>query len=70
MAPEQHLLKRRLQILDDETRDAPRFDVHADEDSWALAVVPMKNFMARLAAFVRKSGARIRLACTTKKPGA
>jgi hypothetical protein len=58
MAPEQHLLKRRLQILDDETRDAPRFDVHADEDSWTLAVAPMKNFMTRLAALVRKTGGK------------
>ena len=47
--------KRRLQILDDETRDAPRFnpgahDVSASEDLW------VRNFMARLVASVRSLG--------------
>ena len=55
MAPEQHLLRRRLQILDDETRDGQLYDVHADEDTWAYAVMPVKNFMVRLAALVRKA---------------
>jgi hypothetical protein len=58
MAPEQHSQRRRLQILDDETRDAQRFDVHADEDTWAHAVMPMKNFLARLATLVRKTGGK------------
>jgi len=50
--------KRRLQILDDETRDGPRFDpgapdgVSASEDLW------VRNFMARLAASVRSLGRR------------
>ena len=45
--------QRRLQILDDETRDAPRFNpgahggMSASEDLW------VRNFMARLAASVR-----------------
>jgi hypothetical protein len=48
--------KRRLQILDDETRDAPRFNLGAldgmpeSEDLW------VRNFMARLAASVRSLG--------------
>ncbi len=50
--------KRRLQILDDETRDAPRSnpDAHdgmpASEDLW------VRNFMTRLAASVRSLGRR------------
>jgi len=45
--------KPRLQIMDDETRDGPRFNpgahggMSASEDRW------VKNFMARLAASVR-----------------
>ena len=48
--------KRRLQILDDETRDAARFNpgapdgMSASEDPW------VRNFMARLAASLRKLG--------------
>jgi hypothetical protein len=52
MAPEQHLLKRRPQILDDETRDEHVFNARAREDSW------VENFMARLADLVRKIGNR------------
>jgi hypothetical protein len=54
--PEQHLpKKRRLQILDDETRDGHRFNgreggVH--EDNWT------SNFVARLAGLVRKIGGK------------
>ncbi len=51
-SPEQHLLKRRLQILDDETRDEHPFNARAREDSW------VENFMARLADLVRKIGVR------------
>lgn len=48
--------QRRLQILDDETRDAPRFDpdahdgISASEDLW------VRSFMARLAASLRSLG--------------
>jgi hypothetical protein len=56
MAPEQPLLRRRLQILDDETRDTQRFDVRADGDIWVHAVIAVKNFMVRLVALVRKTG--------------
>ncbi|MDO9060271.1 MAG: hypothetical protein Q7U92_14795 [Bradyrhizobium sp.] len=48
--------KRRLQILDDETRDATRFDpgahveMSASEDAW------VRDFMVRLAASVRNLG--------------
>jgi hypothetical protein len=49
-SPEQHLLKRRLQILDDETRDEHVFNARRRENSW------VENFMARLAELVRKTG--------------
>ncbi len=48
--------RRRLQILDDETRDAPRFDagvpdgMSASEDPW------VRKFMAQLTASVRTLG--------------
>ena len=50
--------KRRLQILDDETRDAPRSNpgahdgMPASEDPW------VRKFIARLAASVRNLGRR------------
>ena len=50
--------KRRLQVPDDETKDAPRFNpgahdgVSDSEDLW------VRNFMARLAASVRSLGRR------------
>jgi hypothetical protein len=50
MAPEQHLLKRRRQILDDETRDGHSLNILAPEDTW------VENFIARLAELVRKIG--------------
>jgi hypothetical protein len=50
--PEKHSSKRRLQILDDETRDAPRFNARAHEDTW------VKNFLARLAGLVRRIGGK------------
>ena len=46
--------KRRLQILDDETRDAPRYDPgdggSEPEDIW------VRDFIVRLAATVRSMG--------------
>jgi hypothetical protein len=53
--PEQHLPRRRLQILDDDTRDRHRFnmrEVDLHEDSWT------SNFAARLAGLVRKIGGK------------
>jgi hypothetical protein len=49
---QQHLLKRRLQILDDETRDGRPFNACAREDGW------VENFTARLADLIRKIGDR------------
>jgi hypothetical protein len=54
--PEQRLLKRRLQILDDETRDGHGFDVREHENIWAHADMWIRSFMARLAGLVRKIG--------------
>ena len=54
--PERNSQNRRPQILDDETLDGRRFDMREDEhagthqDSWP------KNFVARLARLVRKTG--------------
>ena len=56
--PEQHLPKRRPQILDNDTRDEHRFDVcdhentRTDEDTW------VRIFTARLAELVRKIGGK------------
>jgi hypothetical protein len=50
--PEQNSSKRRLQILDDETRDGREFNARAQEDPW------VKNFMARLAGLVRRIGGK------------
>jgi hypothetical protein len=49
---EQALRKRRLQILDDKTRDEPRFNPHENEDAW------LSSFMARFLALVRKIGGK------------
>jgi hypothetical protein len=49
---EQHLPKRRPQILDDETRDGHSLNICAREDTW------VENFVARLAELVRKIGTR------------
>jgi hypothetical protein len=53
--PEQVLPKRRLQILDDKTRDRGGFDARAHEsrageDSW------VNHFVARLAALIQNIG--------------
>jgi hypothetical protein len=54
--PEQVLPKRRLQILDDETRDGNGFNAHAPEDSRAREDTWANNFVARLAALIRNIG--------------
>jgi hypothetical protein len=51
--PVQPSCKRRLQILDDETRDAPRFDPGAPNGMSASDRIWVSDFMARLAASVR-----------------
>ena len=51
--PEQPSCKRRLQILDDETRDAPRFNPGASDGISASDHIWVNGFMARLAASVR-----------------
>ena len=45
--------KRRLQILDDETRDAPSFHPGADNRMSASDHIWVSDFVARLAASVR-----------------
>ena len=51
--------KRRLQILDDETRDAPRFKSgRVTAMSASLEDLWVRNFMARLAASVRSLAGR------------
>ena len=53
MLPHPILPKRRLQILDDETRDGPRSEdpaPDANEDAWVT------SFINRLAASVRSMG--------------
>jgi hypothetical protein len=53
MLPNTALPKRRLQIVDDETRDGPRIDAaapDANEDIWVT------GFIARLAASIRGIG--------------
>jgi hypothetical protein len=58
--PKHDLQKRRLQILDDETRDGRRCNAHEDariahedaksQDSW------VNNFVTRLATLIRNTG--------------
>ncbi|MES2198276.1 MAG: hypothetical protein V4517_27975 [Pseudomonadota bacterium] len=50
--------KRRLQILDDETRDAPRFNPDAQGSMSAAEDLWVKDFMSRLSASVRSLGRR------------
>ncbi len=50
--------QRRLQILDDETRDAPGFNPGAHAGMSASEDIWVRNFMARLAAAVRSLGRR------------
>jgi hypothetical protein len=56
--PEQHLPRRRRQILDDETRDRNGFNAHEDENSWAQADAWLRDFTARVAGLVRKIGSK------------
>ena len=48
--------KRRLQILDDETRDGPQFNPGATDGRSAPQDIWVDNFIARLAASVRSLG--------------
>jgi hypothetical protein len=48
--------QRRLQILDDETRDAPPFNAGVHDGMSASEELWVRNFMARLAASVRSLG--------------
>ncbi len=50
--------KCRLQILNDETRDAPRFNPGAHDGMSASDDLWVRSFMARLAASVRSLGRR------------
>jgi hypothetical protein len=52
------LPRRRLQILDDETRDGHRFNVRGDQDPSAHADIWVRNFIAGLAGLVRKIGGK------------
>ena len=54
--PEQALLKRRRQILDDETEDSHRFDTPLPDNIWARETAWAKNFVSRLAEVVRNMG--------------
>jgi hypothetical protein len=54
--PKHTLQKRRLQILDDETRDGDRLNARAHEDSRAREDTRVNNFVARLAALIRNIG--------------
>ena len=48
--------KRQLQILDDETRDAPRYNPGAHDGLSESDDIWVRNFMARLTASVRSLG--------------
>lgn len=50
--------QRRLQILDDETRDAARLNPPAHDGMSASEDLWVSNFIARLAASVRSLGRR------------
>jgi hypothetical protein len=57
--PEQLSLKRRRQILDDETEDSRRFDASEYEGTWMPEDSWVKSFVARLAQLIRNiSGTR------------
>jgi hypothetical protein len=51
--PEQALLKRRRQILDDETGGTDRFDTAPPDDTWAREAAWLKSLVARLSAVIR-----------------
>jgi hypothetical protein len=54
--PEQALLKRRRQILDDETGDSQSFNTPPPDNTWARETAWAKNFVSRLGEVVRKLG--------------
>jgi hypothetical protein len=56
--PEQALLKRRRQILDDETGDSRNFNTPPQDNTWARETAWAKNFVSRLAEVVRSMGRR------------
>jgi hypothetical protein len=51
--PEQLALKRRRQILDDETADSRGFDASEYEGTWMPEESRVKSFVARLAQRIR-----------------
>ena len=55
--PEQLALKRRRQILDDETADSRRFDASEYEGTWMPEDSWVKSLVARLAQRFRNIGA-------------
>jgi len=55
--PEQ-AIKRRRQILDDETRDAHRFNASAYQHIWQPEHSWVKDFIARLAGLIRNISSR------------
>jgi hypothetical protein len=54
--PKQVLPKRRLQILDDKTRDRGGFDARAHDDSRAGEDSWVNHFVARLTALIQNIG--------------
>ena len=57
-SPEQRLLSRRRQILDDETEEARRIHAQDHQGGWADGNNWVKNFVDRLAGLVRKIGGK------------
>jgi len=55
--PEQ-ALRRRRQILDDETGDPHRFKASGYQDAWAPEDRWVKSFMARLAGLIRNKSSK------------
>jgi hypothetical protein len=55
--PEQ-ALRRRRQILDDETGDPHRFNAREYQDAWAPEDKWVKSFMARLAGLIRNMSSK------------
>jgi len=55
-APDQHMQKRRSQILDDETLHRDGFFAREYEDTWIHEDTWVTSFVARLARLVAKMG--------------
>lgn len=53
MTPPEQAIKRRRQILDDETGDAHRFNASGYRDIWAPEDRWVRSFIARLAGLIR-----------------